>query len=398
MEKAGNKKTLTEWLIHSIDGEAYRAGRVQGRKHPDKMNEIMEYVGGSREFLRQVRELEQDGLIEADWRDVNTVVGRLHYSVDIMPELCRRAGVEDPRQRQLRYLSQMSTWKWEVQGTFLESYYEEIIERLQRGKEVKEPDLEDVKFFRCLNAIVKLKSPVWKRVFSVFVFGKSKTFEKKYESRILKVLRKSPLSEAEMTDDETLNAHGILTYTQTIEWKGPLQYQLDDEIIDSSPNKYGTVLNAQTLERAMPYAMPGVRQIMLIENKTNYENEKYRSDTLYIFCHGFFSPKEVRFLKEIIKIAEDDAEYLHWGDMDYGGIRIFQFNQEKIFPELKPCRMDRENYYAAVKAGAGISIDSSKKEKLEKMDAGDLEELKQCILENEMEIEQEVLLAKQIST
>ena len=62
----------------------------------------------------------------------------------------------------------------------------------------------------------------------------------------------------------------------------------------------------------------------------------YREDTLYIYCHGFFSPKEVEFLQELAVLASENVEFLHWGDMDYGGIRIFLFNKEKIFPKLKP--------------------------------------------------------------
>ena len=31
----------------------------------------------------------------------------------------------------------------------------------------------------------------------------------------------------------------------------------------------------------------------------------YRKDTLYIFCHGFFSPKEVRFLKTICDLVSE---------------------------------------------------------------------------------------------
>ena len=142
----------------------------------------------------------------------------------------------------------------------------------------------------------------------------------------------------------------------------------------------------------MPAAVPGIRRILLIENKANYESMDFRADTLYIYCHGFFSPKELKFLGTLTEIAGENTEYLHWGDMDLGGIRIFLYNQRKLFPGLKPYRMDPAAYETAIAEGAGIPLKKEKKEKLQKLDAGDLEEMKNCILKTGLEIEQEALL------
>lgn len=86
----------------------------------------------------------------------------------------------------------------------------------------------------------------------------------------------------------------------------PLQYIINDEkVIDSSSQIYGTIINTQTMEHARAYALSGCKRIMTIENKANYEDMSYRKDTLYIFCHGFFSPKEVRFLKTICDLVSE---------------------------------------------------------------------------------------------
>jgi hypothetical protein len=133
---------------------------------------------------------------------------------------------------------------------------------------------------------------------------------------------------------------------------------------------------------------------MTIENKANYESMSCEEDTLYIYCHGFFSPKERRFLKQLVNIAGDGTEYLHWGDMDYGGICIFRFIQKELFPELRPYRMGRTEYMQALQIGAGVPLTHAKREKYDSLDAGELDELKACILEQNMEIEQEILLAE----
>ena len=54
--------------------------------------------------------------------------------------------------------------------------------------------------------------------------------------------------------------------------------------------------------------------------------------------------------------------------------------------------MDASAYETAIAQGAGIPVKKEKKEKLQRLDAGDLDGVKECILETGMEIEQEALL------
>lgn len=387
--------------------------------------------------MSQARAIERDavlgasGQIKFDWRDMNSDIGKIDYSVDIMPELCRREGIEDPRARQLRYIGIMCRWKEKAAGTWLSDYYEKEIRNLEAGNcaQTTQNNLEDGNLYRCLDALIHLEEPVEKPIFSAKVFRNvtlpeekippSKIFRKKYEGKVLSILKNySPDYAGGMEDDQVLAVHGILSYAQTLEWKGPLIYRfcgwedslgysLDTSVeVDSSSNIYGTIINTQTLEHAVPVSLPGVRKIFIIENKANYEKLKFREDELYIFCHGFFSPKEVRFLKNLATLADSEIKlpthpegsssggsrrYYHWGDMDYGGIRIFQFNKSNIFPELKPYKMNRETYENAVAAGAGVPMEDKKRSKLEELEAGELEELKTCILEYGLEIEQELL-------
>lgn len=405
-------KTLIQWIIEQIDGKSYRAGKASGYHHPKVDNKLLQQIGGRSSLITQAKAIEKDpilgvdGKIVFDWWKMDSEIKTIHFTVDIMPELCRREGIEDSRIRQLRYIELLQEWKKRAETTWLSQYYEDEIRKLEEGNlaQTTQDNLEDGYLYRCLDTILHLKEPVEKPIFSARVFRDviipgakitpSKIFRKAYESKVLSVLKHySPACAEGMTDDEVLAAHGILSYAQTLEWKGPFIYQLNtDEEIDASGNLYGTIINAQTLEHALPKRLPGVKKIFTIENKANYEKQKFREDELYIFCHGFFSPKEVRFLRRITEAAEEGTEYYHWGDLDYGGIRIFQFNKEHVFPELKPYKMGRDDYEAALAAGAGVAIEEDKRKKCEKMDAGELEELKACILEYGLEIEQELLV------
>ena len=153
------------------------------------------------------------------------------------------------------------------------------------------------------------------------------------------------------------------------------------------------MLNAQTLEHAVPTLQKGVEKIIVIENKANYESMEYDPKVLYIFCHGYFSPKEVRFLQMLMKTAPNEIQCYHWGDMDYGGIRIFEYIQKHIFPGIKPLQMDVETYEKYEEYAKTISKETM--EKLEKVNVPLLEELKEKLLETGKGIEQESFLIEE---
>ena len=275
-------RRLTEYLIQTADGPAYRSGNLEGMRHPAVDGKMIRAAGGLRALIEEADELEKDGIIWAERKNLGADIVRIHYPVSAIPQLCRRVGIEDSRIRQIRWIKTAEKWARGAEGTFLSPYYEILTGRLQSGQEVKKPDMEDEDFFRCLNQIVLLETPVWRRQFSAEVLHDSKLFEKKYQSRIVTVLEEySPLSEEGMSADDILRVHGI---------------------------------------------------------------------------------------------------------------RIFLYNRRKLFPELKPYRMDPAAYETAIAEGAGIPLKKEKKEKLQKLEAGELDGLKKCILEKGMEIEQESLL------
>ena len=394
-------QSLSRYIIEKAECDSYRAGTRSKQWHIEADQKLLDAVGGRSVLLRQAGELEKltgiSGKIIVKWKAVRTEIEKQ---------------IEDPRERQLSQMELTESWKSRVaQADWLIPYYDHILERLNSGKLVKDvPGLEDPLFFLFLNKTAEERKPLYRRAFSAQVctiwngiaqtkqseskITPTKRFEKIYQSAVLSVLKQySPLYEEGMSDEELLTAHGILTYAQTLEFKGAVSYRIDDgPAISTAAQIYGTMFNKQTLENAVPISIVGIRQIMTIENKANYEKMQFRRDTLYIFCHGFFSPPERKFLSRVVELAGTDTEYFHWGDMDYGGIRIFKFLQKNLFPKLKPWKMDVTDYTMALQMGASISLETDKRERFEQMDAGVLTPLKEAILKNGKEIEQELLL------
>ena len=409
-------QTLSRYIIEKAECDSYRAGTRSKQWHIEADQKLLDAVGGRSVLLRQAGELEKltgiSGKIIVKWKAVRTEIEKITVSPDAIPLLCQVEQIEDPRERQLSQMELTESWKSRVaQADWLIPYYDHILERLNSGKLVKDvPGLEDPLFFLFLNKTAEERKPLYRRAFSAQVctiwngiaqtkqseskITPTKRFEKIYQSAVLSVLKQySPLYEEGMSDEELLTAHGILTYAQTLEFKGAVSYRIDDgPAISTAAQIYGTMFNKQTLENAVPISIVGIRQIMTIENKANYEKMQFRPDTLYIFCHGFFSPPERKFLSRVVALAGTDTEYFHWGDMDYGGIRIFKFLQKNLFPKLKPWKMDPTDYKMALQMGASISLETDKRERFEQMDAGVLTPLKEAILKNGKEIEQELLL------
>lgn len=123
--------------------------------------------------------------------------------------------------------------------------------------------------FKCINAITRIKEPVWERVFSAKVFNDSKKFEKCYRQKMVSILTKySPYYEKNMEDYDTegeeddakedkkksgleiLKMHGIMSYAQTMEWKGPLSYRIFEKLM---PYRMGVADFEEALKKTREY-------------------------------------------------------------------------------------------------------------------------------------------------
>ena len=114
-----------------------------------------------------------------------------------------------------------------------------------------------------------------------------------------------------------------------------LEYRLDNgNVVDTDENTYGTVINSQTMEHASVTDLSGCKRIMTIENKANYESMIFSEETLYIYCHGYFTPKEVRFLKKIPELADADCEFLHW-EIWITAESVFSVHQKECIPRVE---------------------------------------------------------------
>ena len=79
----------------------------------------------------------------------------------------------------------------------------------------------------------------------------------------------------------------------------------------------------------------------------------------------------------------------HSGDLDYGGIRIFQYERNQVFPDLKPLQMDADTYLQHQQYSYPIREET--KRKLKKLEDGNeqIKQLLELIIQEGRGIEQE---------
>lgn len=344
-------------------------------------------------LLEQAKWLEEQGLIRTDWTEFGRNIRRVHYRVEDVGRMYELAGKEDPRDELKRAGEEVRFWLGRLKNKDFQGYYEGLLGQIGEGTMPK--NLEQPLFLKGLTEAADNREETWENVFSARVFGEAKYFKDHLKSRIVTVLREwGSSTDTGMDEGEVLAEFGILGYSQTLELKGDLEIAVkgaagEERRVLGRDFPLGLVLNSQTLDEGRAVGLNGIRRIVTIENKANYESMAFALDTLYVYTHGFLSPKERRFLKGIPGLK--GLSVLHWSDMDYGGFRIYRF-MKGIFPQVRPLFMDRESYMACLEAGCGSPLPEEKKRKLEDFKEPDLEPLRRCILEHGMVIEQENLL------
>jgi len=363
---------------------------------------------GKSELLREAVKLEEQGLIRVKWFNNKTDIEKVIYSLEDITKLYRILG-KTPKAERMRQMKEYVNKQMEgVKKHWILACYEEMLRQVDNGSMPKnlmiyETEYEDENpkeigeaytnlFCTCLNALDVLREPIYKRIFSKYYLGNSKIFEKILQSRIILQARKyHPDLDDNMNDSEVLSQLYIEEYSQELAVKGELILEVAGVQIDLSAFIYGTVLTSETLKHAHIATHQKIRKIITVENKANYISMKYEPGTLIVFSHGYFSPKERDFLKELERVLrEQEVVYLHTGDLDYGGIKIFQYIRNYIFPQLQPYLMDVVQYEAY--QSMGEKMEDSAWERIRALKDPLLQPLIDKIVEEKTVIEQESFL------
>ncbi|MFQ7664047.1 MAG: Wadjet anti-phage system protein JetD domain-containing protein [Mediterraneibacter sp.] len=405
---------ILEKIVTQIESgtESWRAESQGGKSLSNEHGELYDKKHLKSDVVQEAEQLQHKNLIQIKWADGyrGSDIERIRYRLEDKEKFYALYQQEVdaeflPKQEKIRlYQEFLRNQLAQVKKLWIRAYYQDLLERSEnkRKKDLLELLADEKKYAPCFEGLDQLTESVFKRIFSKKYLGNTKTFEQEMQSHVISTAKKfCPDVEKEMDDTTVLQQLWIEEYAQELSLKGKLHFCLKEENgstqeINTECYRFGTTLNSQTLEHAEIKEVQNIQKIVIFENKANYISAPYKDGILYLFSHGYFSPKECRFLKQLHQVLKNqtscEVQYFHSGDLDYGGIKIFQYIRKTIFPELEPLQMDVETYEAYQEFTEVIDPETLEKLKRVQDENPKLQELIKRLIETGKGIEQECFL------
>lgn len=249
-------------------------------------------------------------------------------------------------------------WAW------VQNWWSEVDAALAQRKTAG-LDLGDLTGLRELVAVLlalpDIEDSMPRRIFSQRVLGDSKAFEQRVEKRLLSLIKRYGSEEYE-TDEEYLDSLGLFANPKLVIFSGQFSFQVDRVPTQTGNLPGGVGLSIDTVKVMQIIDLP-VREILLIENLTTYhqvvKTNNGATSRLVIYTGGFPHRGIQLFLTRLKEGLEtmnvNVPGILHWGDMDYGGMRIFEYIRQNYFSGLQPLLMDVSTYERYLHLGISFS-------------------------------------------
>jgi hypothetical protein len=186
------------------------------------------------------------------------------------------------------------------------------------------------------------------RIFSIRYLGNSKLFTDKTRSTLTSLARLHLFKDADLSDEDILAELGLVKTSAEILLAGPLTLTIDGKTTNLASLTFGAVIDSHQAARAT-IASINTDTILLVENKTNFHEliRQKVTNHLLIYLGGFPGPGKRRFLTSLGECAKvSGTRVFHWGDIDFGGFRIYRILKETAFANLTPLLMDEDTLLA----------------------------------------------------
>ena len=166
------------------------------------------------------------------------------------------------------------------------------------------------------------------REFSMLVFGDSKRFEDSVMDRVCNIIRtckNKPAGENEL-NNEILSDYDLVTGYKSIVFKG-------DVILTVNSGQNTRCINAAVLPNGIEIDATDIGEIenvkvnagvfLTVENLTSYRRLKSSKEIACMYLGGFSDRYQRDFIKKLHN-DNPDVAFKHFGDMDAGGLLIYE--------------------------------------------------------------------------
>lgn len=335
-----------------------------------------------KEWIHQaIAELQESEVIEVKWPKYKEgeEIDKIYLNFDAINQAYAIAEIT-PKQQKLEDLKsilrplQEHPWEWVRKAWMF--YDEALLNNKKADLEIDNPKAyEDlVKILLFLPTMVE---GTMKRVLSHQLFHDTKYIEKHVQSKLLSMYKR--FSNIEMdTDTEYLDTLGIVENPQITFVSGPLRFTSGSLTVDVAKLPGGMGISFETMKK-LEIKDINTKAILFIENLTAYyeflngkivdktlstSNFENNDHIITIYTGGYphhALRKLLNKLKDFIHQSNNPVEVYHWGDIDYGGILIFEHLRKNYFSNLKPLFMDEHTYNKYLTYGMQFSSEYANK-------------------------------------
>lgn len=352
------QKQVISYLLDKYErSQAFKSGQPTGQRPQFALKDSPFWSDYSdemdfrkRDWMNEVlAALAQQGVVSLKWERFREgkLLAKVYLEWDALTDAYHLAGRE-PKQVKLERLREilrpLAVHPWDWVRRFWQEAEEKLAMRQSAGLALDDPD-GYADLVRVLQALPKLEETGRpKRLFSQELFHDSKHFERHVQKRLISLLRTYGEQEME-TEEEYLDSVGLVENPRHVWLSGALVLEIGGQRVETEGFAGGVGLSAVSI-REMKVVGINVRRIVTIENLTSFHQwvqKRAGRSELVLYTGGFPHRTLQLFLQKLADFFAQQSLAIpvgHWGDVDLGGIRIFQFLKSRFFPHLQPILMD----------------------------------------------------------
>lgn len=297
------------------------------------------------DFENDLAALENDGIIFLSKKDDRIQKIKAVSTDENWNKIRAILGVKDKNTRLKEEIAFYSkNYQDSASHKIVKDFCNEQIERLTAGKKAEFLQEDAKNIISLLNFILQNNQEILERELSISVLANSKTWEEKYKSRVIKILRRSGRFESliENCADEKEKNKVILEELNIFSNPSYVYFKGSGEIIFENGERiklYSDVslaILSASIGKIKSFEIFDSK-IMTVENLTSFSRIK-DSDTFFIFLSGYHNSAKQEFLKKIFS-QNENKEFYHFGDIDPDGFFILENLRSKTNIDFKSYKM-----------------------------------------------------------
>ena len=339
------KLILTEFINRYEKSSYYKGKNDRPRKISIILHERFPDYGKSFSYevieeLEKISfQLEEEGIITFSKESIQgnreIILNQEESSIEKIYQELKRVPVKE---KIMNYLHQLDGYNAEgFVKEFIDEMKKKIIHEQSIYPYLKGYDLEDLDtIIKILNGMYNQDEEISFRKFSEKILNDTKKLMK-YKKRILHIVHDFYDDSLE-DEDEVFEIFYIRKNPAYVYIRGNGILKINNQMIDLKQMNHYFVLPSLCI-KDLTIQNINAKQVMTIENLTSFHDLSL-NDNFYIYTNGFHNHAIQQFLIKLYDFLGDKVNYLHFGDIDVGGFRVYNDLCNKTHIPFQKYQMD----------------------------------------------------------